>query len=133
MAAPLTADDSHYLTALAEAISQVSVAQNRLMVEVVTMSQTPAILQDAGWQARYDAAMEGLVQAANRLRVEPVPDTMRLVDATLARAQSEVRQAASGLDDVGHAAKPDSIVRSLRHLDRMAQLLQQARARVPTG
>ena len=122
-----------YVSKLAAAISEVTAAQERWIAEVDAVSVRSGLMEDVTWQVRYHAALESLLEAANRLRVEPVPDEMAAVDETLRRAQAEAHMAADRHDDLSRSANRDSIVAAVRHLEHMGELLMEAHAQVPRG
>jgi hypothetical protein len=124
----MPADDVTYVAKLAAGIGLVMEAQERLVHEVDTVSRMPQALRDPEWQVRSETAAHAVVQAGALLRIEPVPESMVAVDGILGEAQRQGQLASqaqiSGMAE-GNAQK---MVETLQHLDRMAQLIQQAYA-----
>lgn len=70
--------------------------------------------------------MSSVVSAAGRLRIEPVPDGMQPADEVLGRACAQAELAAAAKGNGSGILSTAAIVASIRHLDEMSQLLQQA-------
>src|SRR5690349_7570910 len=85
--------DADYVAKLAAAIVEVGAAQGRILEEVDAASRTPALVQDPQWQERTYLAARMLAAAGNMLRIQPLPESMRIVDGVLTQAQEEAQLA----------------------------------------
>jgi len=122
----MEAVDSEFVGKLATAIVQVNEAQARLLEDVDTASSQPGVLQDPDWQAKSEAAAEQLSAAGAQLRIQPLPESMQAVDELLAQAQREGQVASQSHVTSVAAGDLPAMVGTLQHLDRMAQLIEQA-------
>ena len=115
-----------YISKLAAAINAVNAAQQTWVDEIDAASQKPALMQDPSWRQRTSAAIERMRGHAQGLRVEPVPEAMHRVDDAMARAQQEAVMAADSYAKAMRESDGNAILTSVRHVDRMSQLIQQA-------
>ncbi len=118
--------DADYVGKLAGAIGQVSAAQEGLVQSIDAASQSPELLRDSAWQVRSRNAAEMLRNTAEQLRISPVPDALRPIDDLLDKAQQEGRLASEAHSKALTAGNVQKLVTTLEHLDRMAQLIEQA-------
>ena len=122
----LTEASSDYVGKVAAAMSAVSVAQDKWVQEIETVSRNPALLQDPACQAKLTSAMRSVVLASAGLRVEPVPEGMQPAADLLERARAQATLADPGGNGDAKTLSTEAIVASIQHLDEMGQLLQQA-------
>jgi hypothetical protein len=118
--------DSDYVGKLAAAIGQVIAAQDRLVQNIDAASREPQLLSDSAWQVGSRSAAEMVRNMADQLRIAPVPEALLPVDDILGRAQEEGRLASEAHTAAITAGNPQKMVATLEHLDRMAQLIEQA-------
>jgi len=126
--AALPSPNADYVGRFAMAIDLVMRAQTRLIQEVDTASRAPEILKDASWQERSQEAAQQLAEAGAELRIKPVPDSLAVVDGMLAEAQREGQIASQTHVSSVAAGNLAAMVSTLQHLDRMAELIEQAYA-----
>ena len=124
----LGAEGSSYVARLASAVAGVSAAQGVWLQEIEAVSLHPELLRDMGYQGRLAAAMSVIVSAAGNLRIEPVPVDMQTADALVVQACTQAGLAAERQRDGGLSV--EAIVDSIRHLDEMSRLLQEAYASI---
>jgi len=105
-------------------------AQGQWVAEIDAASKKPDLMKDESWRSRSVALLDQVVAAAGGLQVEPVPDSMAAVDRTLAEARKEAHLAGESYSAAAGDGNLGSIVSTLQHIDRMSQLIQQARAQV---
>lgn len=129
-AVELASDASDYVTKLAQAIGKVNAAQERLVQEIDAASRKPELIKDPAWTDRSRSAAADVQEGGDELRVQPVPESMQAVDATLERAQDEAQLVALSQLAAISAANPQGMVKTLQHLDRMSQLIQQAYSQI---
>lgn len=126
-AATLDAEGVEYVKSLAAALSGLMEAQGRWIPEIDAVSRQQSLVNDTDWRRRITSALAELVDAADGLRVQPVPAGMQPVDGALAQAQSEARLAGEGFAEAVDGADMRTMVAALEHIDRMNQCIQRAR------
>jgi hypothetical protein len=65
---------------LASAIAEVSAAQHVWLADIDLASRRPATMKDAEWRSRTEGSMRSLLAAANGLRIDPVPESLQVID-----------------------------------------------------